>query len=111
MGECFVDLKIGNRMLRDRAIRIKNLNRDYIIGVAIQHANKMLTSFSMSGRHVISLNGEKIVQSVSSITTQPIMKCKSRTCLQAYAVTIVSVKTPPNLDLQKLYECGETTAS
>ena len=32
---------------------------------------------------------------------------KNRTCLQAYAVTIISVKTPPNLDPQQLYECGE----
>ena len=107
MGKCYVDLKIGNRMLRDRAIIIKNLNRDHIIGAAIQHANKMLNDFSTLGRHFISLNGEMIVQSVSLITTQPIIKCKSRTCLQAYAVTIISVKTPPNLDLQKLYECGE----
>ena len=102
MGECFVDLKIGNRMLRDRAIIIQNLNRDYIIGVAIQCANKMLTSFSTLGRHFILLNGKMIVQSVSSITIQPIIKCKSRTHLQAYPVTIISIKTPPNLDPQKL---------
>ena len=94
-------------MLRDRAMIIKNLNRAYIIGVAIQHTNKMLTSFSMLGRHFISLNGEIIVQSVSLITTHPIIKCKSRTCLQANAVTIISVKTLPNLAPQKLYECGE----
>ena len=97
MGECFVDLKIGNRVLRDRAIIIKNLSRDYIIGVAIQCANKMLTGFSTLGRHFISLNGKMIAQSVSLITTQPIIKCKSRTLLQAYAVSIISVKTPPNL--------------
>ena len=94
-------------MVNDGAIIIKNLYRDYIIGVPIQHVNKMLTGFSMSGRQFISLNGEMIVQSVSSITTQPIIKCKSRTCLLVYAVTIISVKTPPNLDPQKLYECGE----
>ena len=58
MSECFVDLKIGKRILRDRAIIIKNLSRDYIIGVAIQHATKMLTGFSTLGRHFISLNGE-----------------------------------------------------
>ena len=28
-------------------------------------------------------------------------------CLQAYAVNIISVKTPPNLDAQKLYGCSE----
>ena len=67
----------------------------------------MLTSFSTSGRHFISLNGKMIVQSVSLITIQPIIKCKSRTCLQVYAVTIISVKTPPNLDPQKLYKCGD----
>ena len=53
MGECFVDLEIGKRILRDRAIIIKNLSTDYIIGVTIQCANKMLTRFSMSGRHFI----------------------------------------------------------
>ena len=111
MSECFVDLKIGNKMLRDRAIIIKNLNRDYIIGVAIQCANKTLTGFSTLGRHFISLNVKMTAQSVSSITTQPIIKCKGRTHLQVYAVTIISVKTPPNLDPQKLYECGETTTS
>ena len=73
--------------------------------------NTMLAGFSTSGRHFISFSGEMIVQSVSSVTTQPIIKCKSRTCLQVYAVTIISVKTPPNLDPQKLYECGETTTS
>ena len=74
MAKCYVDLKISNRMLRDRAIIMKNLNRYYIIGVAIQHANKMLTGFSTSGRYFISLNGEMIAQSVSSITTQTIIR-------------------------------------
>ena len=101
-GECYIELKIGIRVLKDRVIIIKNLNRDYIIGVAIQHANKRLTSFSMSGRHFISLNGEMIAQSVSSITTQPFIKWKSRTCLKAHAVSIIAVQTPPNLELQKL---------
>ena len=55
MGECYVDLKIGKKVLKDRVIIIQNLNRDYIIGVAMQHANKMLSGFSMSGRHFISL--------------------------------------------------------
>ena len=67
----------------------------------------MLTGFSMSGSHFISLNGEMIAQSVSLITTQPILKCKSRTCLKAYTVTIIVVWTPPNPDPHKLYECGE----
>ena len=88
-GECYIKSKIGKRVFKDRVIIIKNLNRDYIIGVAIQHANKMLTSFSTSGRHFISLNGEMIAQSVSLITTQPIIKCKGRTCLKMHAVTII----------------------
>ena len=67
----------------------------------------MLIRFSTSGRHFILLNGKMTAQSVSSITTQLIIKCKSRTHLQVYAVTIISVKTPPNLDQPKLYKCGE----
>ena len=90
-GECYIELKIGKRVLKDRVIIIKNLNRDYTIGVAIQCANKILTSFSMSGRHFISFNGEMIAQSVSLITTQPIIKWKSRTCLKAHAVTVIAV--------------------
>ena len=90
-GECYIKSKIGKRVLKDRVIIIKNLNRDYIIGVAIQHANKMLTSFSTLGRHFISLNGEMIAQSVSPITTQPIIKCKSRNYLKVHAVTIIAV--------------------
>ena len=74
IGECYIELKTGKRVLKDRVIIIKNLNRDYIIGVAIQHTNKMLTGFSTSGRHFISLNGEIIAQSVSLITTQTILK-------------------------------------
>ena len=91
MGKCYVDLKIGKKVLKDIVMIIKNLNRDCIIGVAIQHANKMFNGFSMLGRHFISLNGEMIAQSVSSITTQPIIKCKSRTCLMAYVITIIAV--------------------
>ena len=67
----------------------------------------MSTGFSMSGRHFIALDGEMIVQSVSMITTQPILKCKSRTCLKVHAVTIIAVQTQPNLEQHKLYECGE----
>ena len=33
MGECYVELKIGKKVLKDRVIIIINLNRDYIIGV------------------------------------------------------------------------------
>ena len=53
------------------------------------------------------LIGEMIVQSVLSITTKPTIKCKSRTCLKAHAVTIIAVQTPSNLEPHKLYECGE----
>ena len=67
----------------------------------------MLTGFSMLGRPFISLNGEMIVQSMSLTMTQPILKCKSRTCLKVYAVIFIAVWTPPNLDPHKLYECGE----
>ena len=94
IGECFVDSKIGKWILRDR-VNQKNLSRDYIIGVAIQHANKMLTGFSTSGKHFISLNGKMIAQSVSLITTQCIIKCKSRTLLHAYAMSIISVRPHP----------------
>ena len=107
IGECYIELKIGEKVLKDRVIIIKNLNRDNIICAEIQCANKMLTGFSMLGRHYISLNGEMIVQSVSSIIAQPIFKCKSRTCLKTYAVTIIAVQTPPKLDLHKLYKYGE----
>ena len=34
-------------------------------------------------------------------------KCKGRTCLKAYAVTIIAVQTPPNLEPHKLYKCRE----
>ena len=73
VGECFVQLQIGNKMFRVRVIVIENLTRDYILGQVLHTANQFGTGYSTNGRHYITQNGEMFVQGCLQIVTNPIL--------------------------------------
>ena len=76
VGECFVQVQIGNKIFRDRVIIIENFTRDYILGQVLHRANRFGTGHSTNGRHYITLNGEMLAQHCLQLTTTPILKLK-----------------------------------
>ena len=56
------------------------------------------------GRHFLFINGQIIVQSITTPTIEPIIKNKGKIKLNPHSITIVSVKTPPNIDTSHVYE-------
>ena len=62
-GECFLQIKIGKQMFRDKVVMMNNLNLDYIIGTAIQRSYHVAIGFSITGRHFLSVNRQMVVQS------------------------------------------------
>ena len=56
-GECFLQIKIGKQIFRDRVIIVENLSHNYIISTAMQRLYCIATGFSITGRHYLSLNG------------------------------------------------------
>ena len=58
VGECFIKVAIGKKIFWDRVIVVKNLSRPFILGVAIQRANRMGTGYSTDSRHFITIKGE-----------------------------------------------------
>ena len=46
VGECFIQMRKGKKISRDRAFVVKNLSRLFILGVAIQRTNRMGMGYS-----------------------------------------------------------------
>ena len=103
-GECSLQIKIGKQMFRDRVVVINNLNHDYIIGTVIQRSYHIATGFSITGRHFLSVNWQMVAQSIPSSTIESIIKTKDKIKLNPHSITVVSVKTPPNVDTSQVYE-------
>ena len=91
-------------MFRDRVVILNNLNCGYIIGAMIQRSYHIPTGFSITGRHFLSANGQMVAQSISKPTIEPIIKTKGKIKLNPHSITIVSVKTPPNIDASHVYK-------
>ena len=103
-GECFLQIKTGKQMFRDRVVFIINLNCNYIIGAVIQRSYHIATGFSITGRHFLSVIGQVVVQSIPSPTIEPVIKTKGKIKLNPHSITVVSVETPPNIDTSQVYE-------
>ena len=46
--ECFLQIKIGRQIFRDRLVIVHNLNQDYIIGTVLQRSYHVATGFSIT---------------------------------------------------------------
>ena len=102
-GECFLQIKIGKQMFRDRVVIINNLNQDYIIGTALQRSYCVATGLGITGRHFLSVNGHLVVQNIPTPTIEPIIKNKGKIELNPHSITAVSVKIPPNVNSSQIY--------
>ena len=52
----------------------------------------LLTSYSSTGRHYITINGKMIVQSFSQATTNPTLKIKGKVTLPPMSISVVEIK-------------------
>ena len=96
--------KIGKQTFRDRVVIVHNLNHDYITGTAIEKFYHIATGFSVTGRHFLSVNGQMFVQSIPTPTIEAIIKDKGKIKYSPHSVTVVSVKTPPNVSANLIYK-------
>ena len=103
-GECFLQIKIGKQTFRDQVNIVHNINHDYIMGTAMQISHFIATGFSVTGRHFLYVNGQMFVQSIPTPKIGPIIKNKGKIKLSPHSVTVVSIKTPPNISANQIYE-------
>ena len=80
-GECFIQLQIGKKLFRDRVIVIQNLKCEYILGEVLHRVYRLRTSYSTTGKHYITINGEIITEAISQVTNNPIIKTKGKIVL------------------------------
>ena len=52
----------------------------------------------------MSVNGQMVAQSITTPTVEPIIKTKGKIKLNPHAITIISVKTPPNISINYVYQ-------
>ena len=55
----------------------------------------MSTGFSIMGRHFLSVNGQIVAQSITTLTMEPILKTKGKIKLNPHSITIVSIENTP----------------
>ena len=94
VGECFIKLHIGKKMFRDRVIVIENLKHNYILGQVLHRTNRFSTSYSITGRHYITIDGKMIAQAISQTLNCPILKMKGKMTVPLVSISIVAIKTP-----------------
>ena len=109
MGECFFQLQIGKKIFRDRVIIIKNLKCNYSLGQVLHKTNRFGTSYSTTGRHYITINGEMIAQTIPQSINNPILKTKGNVMLPPMSISIVGIKTPTLQNANILYELKVST--
>ena len=91
-------------MFRDRVVTINNLNCDYIISAVIQRSYHVAISFSITSRHFLSVNRQMVVQCIPTPKIEPIIKNKGKIKLNPHSISVVSVKTWPNVDTNHVYK-------
>ena len=94
VGECFITLKIGKKIFRDRVIVIKNLKHNYILGQVLHRTKRFSTCYLTTGRQYITINCEMIAQAISQTINSPILKTKGKVRLLPTSISIVGIKTP-----------------
>ena len=90
-------------MFRDRVIVIENLSREYILGWVLHRDNRFGMGYSTDGRHYITLNGERLEQNCSQLTTNSILKTKGKIKLLPSSISIIEVRTLEILDPNNIY--------
>ena len=70
----------------------------------MQRSYHIAIGFSIKGRHFLSVNGQMIAQSIPTSIIEGIIKNKGKIKLSPHSVTIVSIKTPPNISAKQIYE-------
>ena len=61
------------------------------------------TGFSVTGRHLLSVNGQMFAQCIPTPIIEAIIKNKGKIKLSPHSVTVVSIKTPPNISANQIY--------
>ena len=62
VGEYFIKTTMYKNIFRDRIIVVQNLSRPFILGVAMQRANRKGMGYSTDGRLFLTIKGEVITQ-------------------------------------------------
>ena len=109
VGECFICLQIGKRVFRERVVVIHNLTYKYILGQVLHRSYQFSTSYSTTGKHYITINGQVIVQSMPQLLDYPIIKMKGRITSPPVPVSIIEVRTPKLADTTNLYKMNAST--
>ena len=58
----------------------------------------------MTGRHFLSVNGQMLAQSIPTPIMETIIKNKGKIILSPHSVTVMSIKTPPNISANQMYK-------
>ena len=82
----------------------------YILGQVLHRSYQFSTSYSTTGKHYITINGQVITQSISQCLDYPIVKRKHRITLPPATVSIIEVKTPKLTNTTNLYKMNAVTA-
>ena len=82
---------------------IDDLKHNYILDHMLHRTNRFGTSYSTTGRHYTTTNGEMIAQSISQATTNPILKIKGKVTLHPMSISVVELKMPVFPDTNNLY--------
>ena len=70
----------------------------------MQRSYHIATGFNIAGRHFLSVNGQMIMQSIPTSTIEAIIKNKDKLKLSPHSITVVSIKTLPNISTNQIYE-------
>ena len=70
----------------------------------MQRSYHIATGFSITGRHFLSVNGQMLAQSIPTPTVEAIIKNKGKAKLCPHSLTVISIKTPPNIRANHMYE-------
>ena len=104
VGEVHIKFQLGKGVFNNRFVILDNLKRDMILGFTWQSNYKIGCDWNREGKHFISNRGQFLAHSINQHVIKQIAKTKGQYSIQNRSITWITIKTPPNVNSNSIYE-------
>ena len=104
IGEVHLQCQLGKVVFHNRFVILDNLQHDIILGLPWQCNYRIGWNWNREGKHFITIKSQFVALSIAPHVIWQLAKTKGQCHIQHRSITWITVKTPPNLNNNSLYE-------
>ena len=104
IGEVHLKFKVGKIDFNDVFVILNNLQRDIILGLPWQCNYRIGCMWNREGKHLLTIKNKFLALSLTLQAPNQLVKTKGQCALQSRSITLISIKTPRNIQANNLLE-------